>query len=234
MKTTDARQLVTLGLLSMVAVSLALNTAACEGGAPPEAHETSPSTPSDAEHSDAGSAGTGSELASSDDDSTEQHPTWCDDGAAVLTSFQTRTSGKTVSVCDEGDSLTYMFGHLGDEPELVYSGPLLGSASGTAVLWGEGVSSLADLAADLNSPDSVWNADPVVSELAEASDTKGFFSIQGFTGLLDQSVYVFRRMGWEYAIVSEWGRGMNLPEMEGHESYSISVRSPSGKTYYPD
>ncbi len=234
MKTALARDSSAVGLLSVVAVLLVLGTLACEGEEPPEAHEVPPSTPADAEYSDAGSAGEGSELASRDDGSAKQHASWCGSGATVLTSFQTRTSGKTVSVCDEGDSLTYMFGRLGDEPELVYSGPVLGSASGTAVLWGEGVSSLADLAADLHSPDSVWGADPLVSQLAEASDTKGFFSISAITGLLDQSVYVFRRGGWEYAVISEWGRGMNLPEMAGHESYSISVRSPSGKTYYPD
>jgi len=167
---------------------------------------------------------------------------WCDPGDRILTSFETGESGRTVSLCDDGDVLTYVFGHLGDEPELVYSGPVLGSASGTAVLWGEGVSSLADLAAAREDPDATWMLDlqfyedeeSDIRRLAEADDTYGFVSVSALTGLVDQSAYIFRRGGWEYTIISAWGRGMNDPDMAGHESRSISVRSPSGELSYPN
>lgn len=167
---------------------------------------------------------------------------WCDPGDTVITSFETRETGRTVSLCEDGDVLTYVFGHLGDEPELVYSGPVLGSASGTAVLWGEGVSSLAELAAERENPDATWMLDlqfyedeeSDIRRLAEADDTYGFVSVRALTGLLDQSAYIFRRGGWEYTIVSEWGRGMNDPDMAGHQSQSISVRSPSGELSYPN
>lgn len=167
---------------------------------------------------------------------------WCDPDNTVLTSFQTAESGRTVSLCEDGDVLTYVFGHLGGEPELVYSGPVLGSASGTAVLWGEGVSSLAELAAARENPDATWMLDlqfyedeeSDIRRLAESDDTFGFVSVRAATGLLDQSVYIFRRGGWEYTIISEWGRGMNAPDMAGYESQSISVRSPSGEMHYPN
>ena len=73
-----------------------------------------------------------------------------------------------------------------------------------------------------------------IRRLAESDDTGGFVSVCARTGLVDQSVYIFRRGGWEYTIISEWGRDMNDPDMAGYESQSISVRSPSGELQYPN
>ncbi len=233
MKAGSEHELIAVRLLVAAALVLVLGPLGCAGEEHTEAQTVPAGGITDADEAE-DDAEDGGVIGSRVGDPAEQEGSWCDSSATAVTSFRTRNSGKTVSLCMEGDLLTYVFGQLGDEPELVYSGPVLGDASGTAVLWGEGVSSLADLAADLESPDSVWGADPVVSQLAESSDTKGFFRIGAMTGLLDQSVYVFRRGGWEYTIVSEWGRGMNLPEMAGHESHSITVRSPAGKTYHPD
>lgn len=153
---------------------------------------------------------------------------WCHADQTVLTSFETGESGRTVSLCEDSDSIAYVFGRLGEQPELVYSGPVLGSASGTAVLWGEGVSSLAELAAAGEDPNAPWMLDLQIYEdeesdihrLAESDDTGGFVSVRTLTGLINQSVYIFRRGGWEYTIISAGGRGMNDPDMAGYESQS--------------
>ena len=224
-------------LLTVVGFVTVLGSAGCGGEESPALRTLPAATPGAVEHADPAdpdSVREGGELATREDDSAEQDRGWCGSGATVVASFEGRNSGRTVSLCNEGDLLTYVFGRLDGEPELVYSGPIVGSGSGTAVLWGEGVSSLAGLAADLDDPDGVWDADPLVSQLAESSDTNGFFSIHALTGLLSQSVYIFRRGGWEYAIVAERGRGTNDPEMAGYESHTITVRSPSGEMYYPD
>lgn len=192
---------------------------------PPEVHAVLAGVGVNAERGEAGVSESTGGLVTRDRDGAVQERGWCGSGATVVTSFQTYESGRTASLCrDDGGFLTYTFGRLGDEPESVYSGPVLGEAVGTAVMWGD-VSSLAELVAS-----GGWRADPVVRQLAQARDTHGFFSIESLTGIYHQSVYVFRRSGWEYAIIRDHGRGQVDPDMK-EDSHSVTVRSPGGGTY---
>ena len=65
---------------------------------------------------------------------------WCVNGSEESMGFRLE-NGKTVSICVAAGSsdLTYMYGVLGEEPELVYSGPQLGTFEGlsgyTASQW---------------------------------------------------------------------------------------------------
>ena len=246
MKRVPPRPSPTFVLLAHAVLALAAGTVGCGVEEAPGARAEPEPTPvaiagdappdGDAEGDDGGGG------VSREGDPSDEARGWCDPGEAVLATFETGESGRTVSLCGEGDLLTYVFGYLGNKPELRYSGPVLGSVSGTAVLWGEGVSSLAELAAAREDPDAMWMLDlqflrdeeSDIRRLAESDDTDGFVSVRALTGLLDQSVYIFRRGGWEYTIISEWGRGMNAPEMAGYESQSISVRSPSGELHSPN
>lgn len=240
MKRVPPRPFPTFVLLAPAVLALVTGIAGCGAEHAPETRgELEPGPTADVGDADGDEEGGG---VSQEGNPSNEARGWCDPGETVLTSFETGGSGRTVSLCEDGDVLTYVFGHLGDEPELVYSGPVLGSASGNAVLWGEGVSSLAELAAARENPDATWMLDlqfyedeeSDIRRLAESEDTHGFVSVRAATGLVDQSAYIFRRGGWEYTIISEWGRGMNDPDMAGYESQSISVRSPSGELHFPN
>lgn len=238
MKHPPRRLFPILVLVAPAVLALVTGIVGCGAERAPEARTQSKPEPADAGDA-AGDKVSGG--VSQEGDPPDEARGWCDPGQTILTSFETGESGRTVSLCRDGDILTYVFGHVGDEPELVYSGPVLGSASGTAVLWGEGVSSLAELAATREDPDATWmlelqfyeDEESDIRRLAASDNTDGFVSVRATTGLLDQSVYIFRRGGWEYTIVLEWGRGMNDPDMAGYESQSISMRSPSDELHYP-
>ena len=53
---------------------------------------------------------------------------WCVDGSKKVMGFRLE-NGKTVSICEAtgASELIYTYGVLGEEPELVYRGPRLGS-----------------------------------------------------------------------------------------------------------
>ena len=161
---------------------------------------------------------------------------WCTVQQTESLSFHLEENGKTVSLCEDGDVLQYTFGTLGEVPELVYSGPILGRARGFAVLWGEGVSNLTELVDAADQQNALWEVESGARQLrrlSESRETNGFFVVFGMTGLVSETVYVFRRGGWEYAIVSRAGRPFNLSEdeLEEYESGHIVMHSPSGQVY---
>lgn len=161
---------------------------------------------------------------------------WCTVQQTESLSFRLEENGKTVSLCEDGDVLQYTFGTLGEVPELVYSGPILGRARGFAVLWGEGVFNLTELVDAADQQNALWEVESGARQLrrlSESRETNGFFVVFGMTGLVSETVYVFRRGGWEYAIVSRAGRPFNLfeDELEEYESGQIVMHSPSGQVY---
>ena len=161
---------------------------------------------------------------------------WCNSSQTMLLNFRLKENGKTASICKEHDILTYVFGNLQSKPELVYSGAIQGEARGVTVLWGEGVTNLSEFADAVEQQHSGWDVEgepEQVRWLAESCDTKGFFHVTASTGLVSETVYLFRRGGWEYAVVSTRGRPINVPEdeLEEYESVYITVHSPSGQVY---
>lgn len=163
---------------------------------------------------------------------------WCTAAQTVVLSFKLQKNGKTASICRDGPkNLVYYFGVPGREPELKYRGPILGQVSARGALWGEGVSSLAELASVLDDEDSTWfdasSDGDALARAAVASETKGFYTVDAFTGIVGQGVYIFRRGGWEYAIRYEWTRpiGIEEDEDEDYGSYEITVLSPEGKMF---
>ena len=103
---------------------------------------------------------------------------------------------------------------------------------------GEGVSSLADLGSALGDEGSTWfdpNIDAgAIAKAARSRETSGFYTVNAFTGMVGQGVYIFRTGGWEYAISSSEGRPVNVEEdeLDDYRSHEISVLSPKGKTYH--
>ena len=55
----------------------------------------------------------------------------------------------------------------------------------------------------------------------------------GGTGLVSESVYLFRIDGWEYAVLSSYGRPLNVPADEMHEyrRNGVVAVSPRGQRY---
>ena len=145
-----------------------------------------------------------------------QPESWCGPGQSTAVNF-TRETGETVTICREGDTLTYAYGSLeSPEPELVYSGPEVASLGGVARMWSDvdgGLCGRADQGG--------------LGELARARDTNGFVVFSGSTGLFNETAYVFRRDGWEYEVVDTWGRGQTSNTSPDHHESTITVRSPS-------
>ncbi len=145
-----------------------------------------------------------------------QPESWCGPGQTTAVNF-TRENGKTVSICREGETLTYAYGSLeSSEPELVYSGPEVASLGGAARMWGDVEGGLCGR-----------GDDGELGELARARDTNGFVVFSGWTGLFSETAYVFRRDGWEYEVVDTWGRGQTSDTPEDYHESTITVRSPS-------
>ena len=92
---------------------------------------------------------------------------------------------------------------------------------------------LVDAADQQNALWEVESGARQLRRLSESRETNGFFVVFGMTGLVSETVYVFRRGGWEYAIVSRAGRPFNLSEdeLEEYESGHIVMHSPSGQVY---
>ena len=164
---------------------------------------------------------------------------WCTDAQTVEVSFTLQENGKTVSICrDASNNLVYTFGVYGSQPELEYRGPILGKIRGTAVTWGGDVTNLAELASALGDENSNWFNPQMdvdaIAKAARARETNGFYIVNGFTGQVDQYLYIFRTGGWEYAVEEKFGRAMNVSEDELEEmrSSKITVESPNGKTYH--
>ena len=148
----------------------------------------------------------------------------------------TLNNGKTVSICKNTDSseLTYFYGALGGPPELEYRGPLLGTIEGIS-----GYShDLAGLGREGYNGPSVSADVPqeAVAEAAAAQDSRGFFLVRsvGCCGG-DETAFLFRRGGWEYAVRIGYSRNVNADIAAELGDYSdwklITLISPDGQGY---
>ena len=104
---------------------------------------------------------------------------WCVDGSRRMEGFRLE-NGKTVSICKAAGSsdLTYTYGVLEEEPELVYSGRLLGTFEGLSG-FGYAIADLADgFATEFSGPDVSVDAPPeAVAAAVNGSDSRGFFYV---------------------------------------------------------
>ncbi|MYB51182.1 MAG: hypothetical protein F4X77_03120 [Acidobacteriia bacterium] len=102
---------------------------------------------------------------------------WCVDGSEQVEGFRLG-NGKTVSICKTAGSpdVTYTYGVLGEEPELVYSGPLLGTFEGLSG-YSYAIADLADgFDTEFSGPDvSVEASSEAVTAAASGPDSRGFF-----------------------------------------------------------
>ena len=151
-------------------------------------------------------------------------------------------NGKSVTIYRENeDTLVYTFGVPGKKPELKYKGPIIAEVSARATLWVYGMENLTDLLATLADGNSLWTIaadedgtiEKKIAKIATSRESRGFIYLDAMTGLVSESVYIFRTGGWEYIIGATWGRPINVPEdeLEDYNSYSLTVISPKGKKY---
>ncbi len=139
---------------------------------------------------------------------------WCPPDVEALIGFDLE-NGKTVSVCPDPASseFTYFYGTLGEDPELVYRGPLLAEITGVLL----------------------YNHVP--EEIMASADSGGFYYVhsEGCCGGEEWS-YLFRRGGWLYAVREGYSRIVN-PEIaaavgDDYDSWwRIQLRSPDGREY---
>ena len=163
---------------------------------------------------------------------------WCVDGSEESVGFRLE-NGKTVSICVAAGSsdLTYTYGVLGEEPELVYSGPLLGSFEGLSG-YSYDIAGLAHgLATEFTGPDvSVDASREAVAAAESGPDSRGFLWVQSF-GCCggEEYAYLFKRGGWEYAVSSGFSRNVNpdiAAELGDYSDWQvITVTSPDGERF---
>ena len=160
---------------------------------------------------------------------------WCQAADKAVYDMELE-NGKAVSICRSADSseLTYFYGTLGEEPELEYRGPLLGTITGLS-----GYShDLAGLGRyGFEGPFvSVDVSQEAVADAAAARDSGGFFLVRsvGCCGGEEES-YIFRRGGWEYAVRIGYSRNVNPDIAAGLGDYSgwelITLISPDGQDF---
>ena len=163
---------------------------------------------------------------------------WCVDGSEEVMGFGLE-NGKTVSICKTAGSsdLTYTYGVLGEEPELVYSGPLLGAFEGLSG-YSYAIAELGDgSATEFSGPDvSVDASAEAVAAAASGPESRGFFYVhsQGCCGG-EEKAYLFKRGAWEYAVSSGYSRNVN-PDIAAELGDSsawlvITVTSPDGEIF---
>ena len=163
---------------------------------------------------------------------------WCVDGSEESFGFRLE-NGKTVSICVAAGSpdLTYTYGVLGQKPELVYSGPLLGTFEDLSG-YSDAITDLADgFATEFSGPDvSVSASGEALAAAASAPDSRGFFYVHsmGCCGG-EENAYLFKRGGWEYAVSSGSSRNVNPDIAAELGDYSvwqvITVTSPDGERF---
>ena len=163
---------------------------------------------------------------------------WCVGGSEEVMGFGLE-NGKAVSICEAVGSsdLTYTYGVLGEEPELVYSGPLLGTFEGLSG-YSYAIAALADgFATEFSGPGvSVSASGEVVTAAASGPDSRGFFYVHslGCCGG-EEDAYLFKRGGWEYAVSSGYSRNVNpdiAAELGDYSDWEvITVTSPDGESF---
>lgn len=169
-------------------------------------------------------------------ESPEIPDTWCVDGSDVVVGFRLE-NGKTVSICQAAgpSDLTYSYGALSEEPELVYSGPLLGTFERLSG-YSHDIAGLADgFATEFYGPDVSVNAPgEAVAAAASGPDSRGFFHVHsvGCCGG-EEHAYLFKRGGWEYAVSTGYSRNVNpdiAAELGDYSDWQvITVTSPDGE-----
>ena len=161
----------------------------------------------------------------------------------LIVNFQIEGKGREVTIYQESaDTLVCTVGIPGEKPELEYRGPILAQVTAVATSWGESVKSLAALSSALTDAGSrwtTWETDPdniiaeAVTRASHSRESHGFICVSAATGVVSQSVYIFRTAGWEYAIsFAEGSFGDVLAaELDDYRSYSLTCLSPDGKMY---
>ena len=170
-------------------------------------------------------------------ESPESADDWCVDGDEKMMGFRLE-NGKTVSICEAAGSseLIYAYGVLGEEPELVYRGPRLGSFEGLSGFSYDIASLASGFETEFSGPDVSVSASPEAVSAAESGpDSRGFFYVhsRGCCGG-EEEAYLFKRGGWEYAVRSGYSRNHGddeLIERIGHYTpwEVITVTSPDGE-----
>ena len=159
----------------------------------------------------------------------ETAASWCVDGNEEVVGFGLE-NGKTVSICNTAGSsdLTYTYGVLGEDPELVYSGPLLGTFEGLSG-YSYAIAALADgFDTEFSGPDvSVDASGEAVAAAASRPDSRGFFYVHslGCCGG-EEDAYLFKRGGWEYAVSSGFSHNVNQDMAAEHGTTLIGRSSP--------
>ncbi|MDE0620649.1 MAG: hypothetical protein OXH83_03145 [Bryobacterales bacterium] len=171
-------------------------------------------------------------------ETSESVDSWCVDGREQVEGFTLET-GKTVSICETAGSsdLTYTYGVLGQDPELVYSGPLLGTCEGLSG-YSYAIADLADGSdTGFSGPDvSVEASSEAAAAAASGPDSRGFFYVRslGCCGG-EENAYLFKRGGWEYVVSSGYSRIVNpdiAAELGDYSDWQrISVTSPDGESF---
>ena len=147
-------------------------------------------------------------------------------------------NGKAVSICNSAGSsdLTYSYGVLGEDPELVYSGPPLGTFEGLSG-YSYAIAALADgFDTESSGPEVSVNASGEALAAASGPDSRGFFYVHslGCCGG-EEDAYLFKRGGWEYAVSSGFSRNVNRDIAAELGDYSdwqvITVTSPDGERF---
>ena len=163
----------------------------------------------------------------------------CVDGNEELVRFKLE-NGKMVSIsCNAAGSsdLTYTYGVPGEEPELVYSGPLLGTFEGLSGSSYTIAALAAGFAMEFSDPNvSVSASSEEVAAAAIGRDSRGFFYVHslGCCGG-EEHAYLFKRGGWEYAVSSGHSRNVNpdiAAELGDYSEWQIiTVTSPDGESF---
>ena len=158
---------------------------------------------------------------------------WCPGNAVVTFTLE---NGKTVSICKNADSSdwTYFYGTLGEPLELEYRGPLLGTISGISG-YSHDLAGLGRYGFD-GPLVSVDVSQEAVAIAAAAQDSRGFFLV-GSVGCCggEETAFLFRSGGWEYAVRFGYSRIVNPDLAAEHGDYSdwqlITLISPDGQGY---
>ena len=173
-----------------------------------------------------------------------------DDASSSGADAATAGSNEPVAlVCfrDSGTERTFTLHRLGDQLKFgdrntvkresdEFSGPVIATIRAAASLWSDFEPDIATIEA-ITDGSSTWTLHAgnreSLARSAGSDATEGFVVVWGTTGLVSETVYLFRTDGWEYAVLSSYGRPVNVPGDDLHEyrSNAVMAVSPSGQQY---
>ena len=155
----------------------------------------------------------------------------------ALVCFRDTGTGGVFTLHRVGDQLRFRVRNTVNPGSHEFAGPVIATIDAFASVWSDFEPDIRAIETRIDAEWSRWtlyHGDRDALARSALSDvSEGFVEVRGMTALVSEFAYLFRIDGWEYAVLSSYGRPLNVPAGEMHEyrHNSVVAVSPRGQRY---